>query len=194
MASKRGNRAASAGQERPRRRPVAVISRIIGGVLIVIGLTIGAGVLFAPEATERIYGDAKIGVQELGRDVAAVAEETVTGEKTYPQINLGVSGTVRELDRCDGTFTEMKSYERDGVPPVWAAHNNCGGDIILPWEIGTELQITGNPTVYRVVDIRYTSKVWSSTADLVGLSGELALQTCFYGEDRMKFIGLEPVA
>lgn len=194
MARKQGEEAASRDPQRSKRRLSAVLPRILGAVLIVSGLAIGAGALFAPEATERIYGDAKVTVQGLGRDVAAAAEEATTGERSYPQISLGASGTAEDLDRCDGTFTEMKSYEREGVPPVWAAHNNCGGDIILPWEVGTELQIAGSPTVYRVVDIRFTSKVWSSTADLVGLSGELALQTCFYGEDRMKFIGLQPVA
>ena len=44
-----------------------------------------------------------------------------------------------------------------------------------------------------VIDIRYTPKIWATTEDLIGLQGELALQTCFYGEDRMKFIGLVKV-
>jgi hypothetical protein len=76
---------------------------------------------------------------------------------------------------------------------VWAAHNNCGGDVLLPWEEGQRIQFEGDDQVYEVVDIRYTPKIWASTSDLVGLGGELALQSCFYGEDRMKFIGLDPV-
>lgn len=184
----------ASGSSKGHRRPLlSVLATAVGGLLVAGGLVLATGVAVAPEATEKIYGEAKTQVQELSRESLGVVEQTVTGQKSYPQIQLGVSGTIRELDRCDGTFTEMSSYEREGIPPVWAAHNNCGGDIILPWDVGTEVQLAGDPTVYSIVDIRYTSKVWSSTDDLVGLQGELALQSCFYGEDRMKFIGLQPV-
>ncbi len=90
----------------------------------------------------------------------------------------------------------MTSYERDGVPPVWAAHNNCGGDIVLPLAIGDEIDLkNADGTVrYRVVDIRQTPKVWVTTEELVGLQGEVALQSCFYGKGQpMKFLGLEMV-
>ena len=79
------------------------------------------------------------------------------------------------------------------MPETAAAHNNCGGDVLLPWDEGQQIQIEGRDEVYEVIDIRYTSKIWASTDDLVGLQGDLALQTCFYGEDRMKFVGLEVV-
>lgn len=157
------------------------------------GATILISSILAPEATEMAYGKAKVATEELGRNATAATQELVGGEKVYPQIVLGVSGDQEQLDYCDGTFTEMLSYERDGVPPVWAAHNGCGGDILLPWEVGTEVQIQGQPTVYRVAEVRPTQKTWASTEDLVGLQGNFALQTCFYGEDRMKFVGLEPV-
>lgn len=169
-------------------------SLALGVTLILFGATTLVGLAIAPQAVEGAYGAAKIGVEQITRSASSKLQEAATGEKSYEQVMLGVSGSIRELNRCDGTFTEMKSYERDGVPPVWAAHNNCGGDIILPWEIGTELQLAGDSTVYEVVDIRYTSKIWSSTDDLVGLQGSFALQSCFYGEDRMKFVGLRPVA
>ncbi|WP_454860953.1 hypothetical protein [Promicromonospora soli] len=87
----------------------------------------------------------------------------------------------------------MKSYAHDDVPPVWAAHNSCDGDAILPWETGQNIRIEGSDQVYEIVDIRYTPKIWATTHDLVGLDGDLTLQTCFYGEDRMKFIGLRSV-
>lgn len=48
--------------------------------------------------------------------------------------------------------------------------------------------------MYEVVDIRHTPQVWATFEDIEGLNGELALQTCFYGEDKMKFVGLRPVS
>ncbi len=146
-----------------------------------------AAALLAPQAVEKTYGDVKTAVIQ---QVDQVRQDVFS---ELPSVALGVRGGIAELDRCDGTFTEMLSYERDGVPPVWAAHNNCGGDVTLGWETGQHIRIVGDEQVYEVIDIRYTSKIWSSTDDLVGLGGDLALQTCFYGEDRMKFVGLAPL-
>lgn len=170
-----------------RRGAWTAVLTIFGVLLLVGGVAIGASTLLAPQAVEHAYGTVKVSVAEKVQEV----QEEVFEE--LPSVKKGASGGKTELDWCDGTFTEMLSYEREGVPPVWAAHNNCGGDVILPWEKGQRLRIEGSDQVYEIVDIRYTSKIWSSTADLVGLKGEFALQSCFYGEDRMKFIGLEPV-
>ena len=160
--------------------------------VIAIGLLVaGAGILLtsfvAPQVTERAYGQVKTVV------VSTVDSARSTMWNELPVVRLGATGGVSELDRCDGTFTEMSSYVRKDVPPVWAAHNNCGGDVSLPWQLGQRVHIEGRDEVYEVVDIRAVSKTWSSTDDLVGLGGDLALQTCFYGEDRMKFVGLTAV-
>lgn len=171
---------------RPRRRRIRV-STVIGITLLGVGGALAAGVLFAPQAVERAYGEAKSTVSGA---VDTIREETLD---ELPSVNLGATGGMSELDRCDGTFTEMSSYEHGDVPPVWAAHNNCAGDVLLPWESGQRIQLDGDDQVCEVVDIVYTPKTWATVDDIVGLDGELALQTCFYGEDRMKFIGLEPV-
>lgn len=172
-----------------RRRPVRrLIGWVIALVLMVAGIGILIASLVAPQAVERVYGEIRTQAVAVVDDV----RHDVTQE--LPTVALGATGGKAELDRCDGTFTQIVSYERDGVPPVWAAHNNCGGDTILPWQLGDHVSVEGDETVYEVVDVRTTSKTWSSTDDLVGLGGDLALQTCFYGEDRMIFIGLSPVA
>ncbi|WP_460887937.1 hypothetical protein [Promicromonospora xylanilytica] len=170
----------------PRRRGEAVVG-LAGGLLVAAGGALTVGNLVAPQTVERAYGTVKTTTDA----VVDTTRERVTGE--IPTVRLGVSGGIPELDRCDGSFTEMTSYEHDDVPAVWAAHNTCGGDAVLPWETGQHLRVEGSDQVYEVVDIRHTSKVWSTTDDLVGLDGDLALQTCHYGEDRMKFIGLRPL-
>lgn len=159
---------------------------MFGVLLIGGGLAVGLAALLWPNQVEQVYGDIQIKVGQL------------RAQNETPVAKLGGSGGKAMVDRCDGTFTEMTSYEREGVPPVWAAHNNCGGDIILPLEIGDEIILDrhGDEGTYRVVDVRETPKVWVTTAALIGLQGELALQSCFYGgaDVPMKFIGLEPVA
>lgn len=96
------------------------------------------------------------------------------------------------MNWCDGRFIEMKSYQISGVLPVYAAHNNCGGDIILNWELGDHVKIAGSETIYEVVEERHTKK-WGNVGSLRGAQGELLLQTCYYGQDRMRFLALAPV-
>lgn len=168
---------------RARRRWLARVLTI--GAILGIGLGVATVAVTAmyPEQAEHVYG-------AVQRDVGAFRLE-VLGE--VPEVILGASGGMTELDRCDGTFTEMRSYEHDDVPPVWAAHNNCGGDVTLPWEIGQQVRVVhaGVEQLYVVTDIRITPKTWATVDDLLGLGGEFGLQTCFYGENRMKFVGLE---
>ena len=171
------------GRSPSRRWPLAVgLVLLLGGGLILGGLVV------APQLVERLYGDAKISVDSTVADARRVVFDDL------PTVELGNTGGVPQLDQCDGTFTEMESYERDDVPPVWAAHNNCSGDAVLSWEPGQHVRIAGDEQVYEVVDIRITPKTWATTDDLVGLGGSFALQTCFYGRDEMRFVGIEPVS
>jgi len=170
-----------------RKKRGGIVLGALGGLLIVGGGALLVGILFQPEAVEKVYGETKTKVQ----DTVASVQQNVFDD--LPTVTLGVNGGIAEVDRCDGTFTIMDSYAGEGIPETAAAHNNCGGDVLLGWEEGQQIQIEGRDEVYEVVEIRYTSKIWNSTDELVGLQGDIALQSCFYGEDRMKFVGLEPV-
>lgn len=174
-----------------RRRAVARAFTTLASILLMsAGATILLGTLIAPTAVERGYGEAKTAVQDAMQDVV----QQVTA--TLPSVTLGVEGGQTELDWCDGTFTRQLSYEQGfyEVPPVWAAHNHCGGDVILGWQVGDLVQLAGSDAVYEIIDVRLTAKHWVTTEALDGLQGELALQSCFYGIDQMKFVGLQKIA
>lgn len=67
--------------------------------------------------------------------------------------------------------------------------------LFSPSGLGDEIDLIctdGSAATYTVVDIRETSKTWTTTKDLEGIGGELALQSCYYGRNVMKFIGLPP--
>ncbi|MGI6878294.1 hypothetical protein [Microbacterium sp. gxy059] len=164
-----------------------VVLGALGGVLILGGVAVLTALWLAPQEVERVYGNVR--TEAIGT-VDRVREQVFDD---IPTVRLGVEGDRAELDWCDGSFITMRSYEREGVPTTAAAHNNCGGDVLLSWDEGQKVGIEGTDDVYEVVDIRYTSKIWSSTDDLVGLQGDLALQSCFYGEDRMKFVGMKKI-
>ena len=167
---------------RSRRRALGLLVPSI--LLVVLGISFLAASILAPDAVERVTGDLKVAAQKTWHELLAPDQ--------LPQITLGVEGGMVELDRCDGTFTEMVSYRVDGVPPLFAAHNNCGGDVILGWEIGQRVAVAGSDVVYQVVEERHTPK-WSEVEQLVGMSGEFMVQTCLYGENRMRFLALAPV-
>jgi hypothetical protein len=151
----------------------------------VIGLFLTGATVLAPDAVDKVTGNLKVFVDKQ------VANWVAPGE--LPMITLGGEGNMRDLDRCGGEFTEMVSYRADGVLPLYSAHNHCGGDIILTWDIGQHVTVAGSDVVYEVVEERHTPK--SSNADsLVGMAGEFMLQTCYYGENRMRFLSLAPVA
>ncbi|MFT4235409.1 MAG: hypothetical protein QM607_10480 [Microbacterium sp.] len=184
-------------KKRRRRRVWNIVLTTFGVVLLVAGVGIGALTLFAPQKAEHAYATVKVG---LASQLQQAREKTL-GE--LPTVTFGVDGGLEELQQACGTmawgdesWVHMTSYERDGVPPIWAAHNNCAGDVILDWQIGQRMMVEGDPTVYEVVEIRDIPKTYSSTADLVGLKGVFGMQTCYYDgmhdpDDYMKFIGLD---
>lgn len=167
---------------RVRRRMRALLLSSI--VLVTLGAVFLAASVFAPDLVDKTMGDIKVTVQKQVHQLLAPDE--------LPEITLGGEGGMVELDHCDGTFTEMITYRIDGVTPLFAAHNNCGGDVILGWELGQQVRVAGSDTVYEVVEERHTPK-WSNVEELVGMSGEFMVQTCFYGENRMRFLALAPV-
>ena len=166
---------------RVRRRLTPLLPTSIA--LVTLGAVFLGASVFAPDLVDRTTGDIKVAVQKQLHQLLAPDE--------LPEIRLGGEGGMVELDHCDGTFTEMITYRIEGVPPLFAAHNNCGGDVILGWELGQRVRVAGSDTVYEVVEERHTPK-WSNIDALVGMSGEFMVQTCFYGENRMRFLALAP--
>ena len=169
-------------RRRRRRRRIGLLAVSIA--LVGSGALLLAASMFAPDLVDRVAGEVKVAVQKQVHQIVSPDE--------LPVIRLGGEGGMVELDHCDGTFTEMVSYRVDGVLPLYAAHNNCGGDVILGWDLGQRVRVDGSDIVYEVVEERHTPK-WSNVDQLVGMSGEFMVQTCFYGQNRMRFLALAPV-
>jgi hypothetical protein len=173
---------------RPRSRRVRRVLGIASALLVGMGLAVLAAGIVAPEMTERVAGTVKVAVQQATNDV--------TG--TRPTITLGGSGGRHALDTAGrGEFVEMTGYRREGVPPVYAAHNVRGGDVILGWSPGQRVDVrdaaTGTITQHVFVEERMTPR-WGDSDQLVGMSGSIVLQTCLYGSSRMRFVSLVPSA
>jgi hypothetical protein len=179
--SNRGDSGGAVPSRRPRRRFGLLFASI---VLVGLGMSFLSASVFAPDLVDKVTGDVKVSVLKQFHQMFAPDE--------LPTIRLGGEGGMVELDHCDGTFTEMVSYRIDDVLPLFAAHNNCGGDVILGWDLGQRVMVEGSDVVYEVVEERHTPK-WSNVEALAGMTGEFMVQTCFYGENRMRFLSLAPV-
>lgn len=204
------------------RKPLTRILTAFSVALTLVGASGLVWTLTAPQEAEKAYGEVKVLTEQQLRDLTRSVPATqpspapvvTTPAPTPPPapvieppaptpnplftVRLGASGGDPEVDRCDGTFTEMLAYQKTTyeVPPVWAAHNNCGGDVVLPLKTGDviELNRNGESTVVKVVDIREASKLTGKTSDLHGMKGSLVLQSCYYGVDTMRFVGVEAVS
>lgn len=148
--------------------------------LIVFNIMSGGKV---DRAAEWAWGNVKVNTQEWVSSWDPNHEQVV---------RLGGLGGMPELDQCTGEYIEVESYRVvPDLPPVYAAHNNCGGDVMLSWKQGSIVRVDGTDDLYVVGEERHTPK-WTELSSLEGMDGEFILQTCFYGEDRMRFIALVP--
>ena len=160
-------------------------SLLIAGVLfLALGLSVFGAIAFIPDSVQRITGNLKVSVERWTWDTLRPG--------SLPEIVLGPEGAKRELDRCSGEFVEMVSYRQQGVLPLFAAHNVCGGDVILGWDVGQLVTVKGSDVVYEVVEERHTPKGTGGEL-LRDMPGEFMLQTCYYGENRMRFLALAPL-
>lgn len=173
-------------------------------VIAVVGSVIGVGMIIAafalPDLTEKVTGAVTVAVTGTYENVRGqVASLTGQPESaTLPNVNLGPVGT-GEVALDDGgwrEFIELTDYRVVEIPPVFAAHNNRGGDILLNWEVGQRVFVTDENGdrggIYEVAGDRFTPK-WGPVTQLAGMTGDLILQSCFYGEDRMRFVSLTRV-
>lgn len=153
-------------------------------VLVVAALAAtGGALLAAPQVAPTTVDQATGKARAVWRQI----EARVTGQE-YPVIRLGGAGGQAELDACDAKWVEQTTYRVDDLQPVYAAHNYCGGDIALDWDTGDLVDVAGRG-LHRVTDV----KAIPSTAradDLIGLKGELLLQTCFWGSERTRIVAL----
>ena len=175
-------------KRRKRFRVWGVISGVLVVGLIAVGVAGLISTAVAPEWTEEVVGNAVAQVQQTAVDA---------GVTPPPLLTLAGPGGQAELDRCDGTWTQMVQYIEGGVPqPVHSAHNGCGGNPLLTLEMGGTIdvrQLDGTVVTYQAVDERRVAQVGTTTADIMGMGGDLILQTCFWDNATMRFVGLSPV-
>lgn len=178
-----------ARRRQQRRTSVASVA------LIAMGAAALAVSVLDPGLTQQAVGQARHVAQAV--ELYAESADPVAGP-ALPTVRLGELGPETLLDVCDGRFPELEQYRVEAaLQPVYAAHNNCGGDIILTWSTGQHVTVIGQDGqdgTYVVSDSRDVAKHGSTTSDVLGLNGDLLLQSCYWGQDTMRFVALTQAA
>lgn len=168
---------------RGRVRPVlAVLSALlVGGGVAGLGWS-----LSDPDGAALLYGQVHQSVDDV---ISAV-------DGTSPTVYLDVDGGAAALKTCDDRFSEVAPAVGER-PGVWAAHNLCGGDVVLGLELGDTVLVDAAGVVesFVVNDSILGSKTATYVDDLAELRGELILQSCYYGgtDVPMRFVSLSKV-
>ena len=108
-------------------------------------------------------------------------------------ISIATVGMQAEIDACQWVRMD---FTAEVVLPVVAAHNFCGGGIVLDMQGGDTVALagTGLDGLYVVVAAQ---DAWadSDAADAIsGLAGDVVLQTCYWTDDgQERLVGLQKV-
>lgn len=123
---------------------------------------------------------------------STVNPEPKTEEVKRYTISIANKGGIEEMDDCAAGFTEMIYYEGLENKTLLSSHNKCGGDIVLPMEVGDHVIISGDKE-YVITELRDTTKD-TTTSAINNMNGKVILQSCYWHENRMKFVALTPLS
>lgn len=165
-------------------------------ILLAIGL-----LLVATWGGIQLFGDNVVSEikKSQAETIQVPSSDDVTAKSVTPQvkdvkrytIHISNEGGDVEMDYCASGFTEMIHYEGLNDKRLLSQHNNCGGDIVLPMELGDHVVIEGDQE-YVITELRDTTKQ-ITTAAINDMNGDVLLQSCYYKDNKMKFVALTPV-
>ncbi|CAN5206394.1 hypothetical protein BH11ACT4_BH11ACT4_01480 [soil metagenome] len=131
---------------------------------------------------------AKLIQRSVAHPVAVVAAAATVDEAVAQpvpvawSIDITAVGRQAEVDACQWVRMDFSS----DVPIPWvAAHNFCGGGIVLEMQLGQSVTLSGAGLdgSYVVVGSKDAWADDDATAALAGLSGDVILQTCYWDDN-----------
>lgn len=113
-----------------------------------------------------------------------------------PDYAIGITavGLQAEVDACQWVRMD---FTADVPLPIVAAHNFCGGGIVLEMNAGQTVSLTGEGLdgTYVVVSSKDAWADQDATDAISGLSGDVILQTCYWEDDgHLILVALQRVA
>jgi hypothetical protein len=123
-----------------------------------------------------------LSLPEAETETAAAPEEPSAPAASSWQIGISAFGWQAELDACQWVLMDMVA----SVPlPIVAAHNYCGGGIVLEMQPGDTVTLGGYgyDGVYVVTGSRDAWSGGDAAVAVSGMDGDVVLQTCYWDDD-----------
>jgi hypothetical protein len=178
----------SFGAVRNRRAPRTILLAVLAG-----GLVLGAGLA--------VLGAVPAGAAELRMLEPAPhpGYRIVVRDAVHPptidwSIAIATVGLQAEIDACQWVRMDFTS---DVPVPIVAAHNFCGGGIVLEMVPGQTVALsgTGLDGTYLVVGSKDAWADEDAVDAIAGLSGDVILQTCYWEDDgHLILVALQRIA
>ena len=118
--------------------------------------------------------------------VAPVVEPAVEAapEPVSSSYSIGITafGWQNELDACQWVLMDMVA---EVSLPIVAAHNYCGGGVVLEMQAGDSVTLGGYgyDGTYVVTGSRDASAGGSAAEAVAGMDGDVVLQTCYWEDN-----------
>ena len=177
--------------------PIPSFARAATAAVALVAVLLVAAAIAAPasQADPRAaYSHAREAAISLPT-LALPVEEQPAPAPVVPSWSIGITafGWQDELDACQWVLMDMVAE----VPlPIVAAHNYCGGDIVLSMAVGDTVTLSGYgfDGTYVVTSAKDAWAGDDAAVAISGMAGEVILQTCYWVNDGTeRLVGLERV-
>lgn len=113
---------------------------------------------------------------------AALPELPTLAPSTAWSIDITAFGWQDELDACQWVYMDMVA---EVTIPIVAAHNSCGGGIVLDMSAGDTVTLAGEGLdgTYVVTTDKLAWAGQEAVDAIAGLSADVILQTCYWAND-----------
>jgi hypothetical protein len=133
-------------------------------------------------------------VEAVVEPAVEVVAEPLPAQAASWSIGITSFGWQTELDACQWVLMDMTA---DVPLPIVAAHNYCGGGIVLEMGVGDTVTLSGYGLdgTYAVVGDRDAWAGSNAAEAIAGMAGDVVLQTCYWDDDGTeRLVSLQRVA